>query len=131
MADERASSSARQPLTGSGASNAQEQASGNTAGRLLDRSVRPAKITRRRHCVSSTAARSAARCTRSRAPVMAAGARVALNLDAGGSTTLWWAGTVVNRPSDGAARVVANHLGVVARGAGAWDAAKAAPTSPR
>lgn len=37
----------------------------------------------------------------------------AMNLDGGGSSTMWVDGRgVVNRPSDGAERVVANHLGV-------------------
>ena len=42
------------------------------------------------------------------------GAHRALNLDGGGSTTLWTAaGGVENRPSDGSERVVASHLGFV------------------
>jgi hypothetical protein len=47
------------------------------------------------------------------------GAFDALNLDGGGSTTMWIKGKgVVNHPSDGAQRVVANHLGVHAHGTG-------------
>lgn len=34
-------------------------------------------------------------------------------LDGGGSTTLWVDGEVVNDPSDGSQRVVANHLGIM------------------
>jgi hypothetical protein len=47
-----------------------------------------------------------------------AGAWDAMNLDGGGSSTIWArrpessAGTVLNRPSDGHVRPVANHLGV-------------------
>ncbi len=42
------------------------------------------------------------------------GAEVGLNLDGGGSSTLWLADHgVVNRPSGGSERTVANHLGVV------------------
>jgi hypothetical protein len=41
------------------------------------------------------------------------GAHTAINLDGGGSTTMYVKGKgVVNSPSDGAQRVVANHLGV-------------------
>jgi hypothetical protein len=47
------------------------------------------------------------------------GASDALNLDGGGSSTMWLAGAgVVNHPSDGQQRVVANHLGVYASGGG-------------
>jgi MYXO-CTERM domain-containing protein len=47
------------------------------------------------------------------------GAWDALNLDGGGSTTMWISGDgVVNDPSDGSQRVVANHLAVIASGAG-------------
>lgn len=43
----------------------------------------------------------------------------AMNLDGGGSSTLWLSGTgVVNRPSDGSERTVGNHLGVFAAGVG-------------
>jgi MYXO-CTERM domain-containing protein len=43
------------------------------------------------------------------------GAWNALNLDGGGSSTMYLAGTgVINSPSDGAERVVANHLAVFA-----------------
>lgn len=46
------------------------------------------------------------------------GAHRALNLDGGGSTTMWVRakGGIVNHPADGAERVVANHLGVIRRG---------------
>lgn len=49
------------------------------------------------------------------------GAETALNLDGGGSTALYveGAGGIVNRPSDGSERVVANHLAVYASGSGA------------
>jgi len=42
-----------------------------------------------------------------------AGACTALNLDGGGSSALWVRDRIVNQPSDGAERKVANHLGVV------------------
>ena len=45
------------------------------------------------------------------------GAHNALNLDGGGSTTMWRSGVgVVNTPSDGTERTVANHLAVIADG---------------
>jgi hypothetical protein len=47
------------------------------------------------------------------------GAFDALNLDGGGSSTMWLAdGGVLNRPSDGRERTVANHLAIIASGAG-------------
>ncbi|HUS63748.1 MAG TPA: phosphodiester glycosidase family protein [Kofleriaceae bacterium] len=47
------------------------------------------------------------------------GADDGMNLDGGGSSTMWLAGAgVVNVPSDGAQRTVANHLGIHASGAG-------------
>ncbi|MCZ7687467.1 MAG: phosphodiester glycosidase family protein [Sandaracinaceae bacterium] len=47
------------------------------------------------------------------------GAYHALNLDGGGSSTMWVRGTgVVNAPSDGSPRVVSNHLAIEAAGAG-------------
>lgn len=47
------------------------------------------------------------------------GATDAVNLDGGGSSTMWLAGTgVVNNPSDGSQRVVANHLAIRATGSG-------------
>ena len=47
------------------------------------------------------------------------GAADAVNLDGGGSSTMWLAGTgVVNNPSDGTQRVVANHLAIRATGGG-------------
>lgn len=50
------------------------------------------------------------------------GAYNALNLDGGGSSALWTASDgVVNDPSDGSERVVANHLAVLATGAGAAE----------
>lgn len=48
------------------------------------------------------------------------GAADALNLDGGGSSTMWLQGPgVVNYPSDGSQRVVANHLAILAGGGGA------------
>lgn len=44
-----------------------------------------------------------------------AGACTALNLDGGGSSALWLRDRVVNRPSDGLERKVANHLAVIDR----------------
>jgi exopolysaccharide biosynthesis protein len=41
------------------------------------------------------------------------GACTALNLDGGGSSALWLRDRIVNRPSDGVERKVANHLGVI------------------
>ena len=41
------------------------------------------------------------------------GACTALNLDGGGSSALWLRDRIVNQPSDGFERKVANHLGVV------------------
>ena len=47
------------------------------------------------------------------------GAWTALNLDGGGSSAMWIRGSgVVNQPSDGSQRVVANHLAVLADGSG-------------
>ncbi|MFU8803609.1 MAG: phosphodiester glycosidase family protein, partial [Bradymonadaceae bacterium] len=47
------------------------------------------------------------------------GAHTAINLDGGGSTTMWVQGKgVVNVPSDGSQRTVANHLAVHATGSG-------------
>lgn len=47
------------------------------------------------------------------------GAYDAVNLDGGGSSSMWLAnGGVVNYPSDGTQRVVANHLAVHAKGTG-------------
>ena len=52
--------------------------------------------------------------------LMDLGADTALNLDGGGSSTLWAeAYGVVNDPSDGSQRTVANHLAVWASGSGA------------
>lgn len=44
------------------------------------------------------------------------GACTAVNLDGGGSSALWLRDRIVNRPSDGMERKVANHLGVVEAG---------------
>jgi len=41
------------------------------------------------------------------------GACTAVNLDGGGSSALWLGDRIINRPSDGVERRVANHLGVV------------------
>lgn len=47
------------------------------------------------------------------------GAWTAISLDGGGSSAMWVRGKgVVNRPSDGSQRTVANHLAVKARGSG-------------
>lgn len=47
------------------------------------------------------------------------GASRAMNMDGGGSSTMWLSGTgVVNVPSDGSQRVVGNHLAVYATGSG-------------
>ncbi len=42
--------------------------------------------------------------------MLSLGAREALNLDGGGSTTMWVGGSVKNRPSDGRVRPIANAL---------------------
>jgi len=47
------------------------------------------------------------------AVMMEFGAWTAMNNDGGGSSTLWASGTVQNVPSDGAERVVANHLAIL------------------
>lgn len=48
------------------------------------------------------------------------GASDGVNLDGGGSSAMWLEGAgIVNYPSDGAPRVVANHLAIHARGSGA------------
>ncbi len=48
------------------------------------------------------------------------GAWTAMNLDGGGSTTMWLRGAgVLNAPSDGTERTVSNHLAVQANGSGA------------
>jgi uncharacterized protein YigE (DUF2233 family) len=39
----------------------------------------------------------------------------AMNLDGGGSSAMWVDGRIINRPSDGVERPVANHLGVALR----------------
>ena len=54
-------------------------------------------------------------CTELAALMKSFGANEAFNLDGGGSSTMYLRGTgVVNAPSDGAERVVGNHLGVFA-----------------
>jgi MYXO-CTERM domain-containing protein len=67
------------------------------------------------------------------------GAHDALNLDGGGSSTMWLAGSgAINFPSDGAQRVVANHLAIRATGTGGaphcpgprYDASSVALESP-
>jgi hypothetical protein len=56
------------------------------------------------------------------------GAHQALNLDGGGSSTLWLRGKgVLNSPSDGAPRVVGNHLAIQASGAGTPGACDPSP----
>jgi hypothetical protein len=48
------------------------------------------------------------------------GAHEAINLDGGGSSTMWLSDRgVVNQPSDGSQRVVRNHLGIRSHGEGA------------
>jgi len=52
-----------------------------------------------------------------------------VNMDGGGSSTMYVKGTgVVNYPSDGSERVVANHLGVHATGSGAAATCPCTPT---
>lgn len=59
------------------------------------------------------------------------GAWTALNLDGGGSSAMFIQGLgVVNRPSDGRERVVANHLGVSAKRASASSSAASPTPSP-
>lgn len=55
---------------------------------------------------------SGMRCSEVRDLVEEFGCHDAAMLDGGGSTTMWIEGDVVNEPSDGAQRVVANHLGI-------------------
>jgi len=53
------------------------------------------------------------------------GAYNALNLDGGGSSAMWLSGSgVVNSPSDGSTRVVANHLGIKAVASGSMGTLK-------
>ena len=57
------------------------------------------------------------RCTELADLLAELGAEQALNLDGGGSTTMWLSGEgVLNSPSDGNQRVTANHLGVYSTG---------------
>jgi len=59
------------------------------------------------------------RCTELADLMVDLGAWNAVNLDGGGSSAMWVRGSgVVNVPSDGSQRVVANHLALVASGAG-------------
>jgi len=54
------------------------------------------------------------RCTELAALMVEMGAHRAINLDGGGSSTMWVRGSgVVNRPSDGAERTVGNHLAIL------------------
>ncbi|MDB4995522.1 MAG: hypothetical protein JWM74_2954, partial [Myxococcaceae bacterium] len=54
-------------------------------------------------------------CTEVAAQMKSFGAFDAINLDGGGSTTMYLRGTgIVNKPSDGAERTVGNHLGIFA-----------------
>jgi MYXO-CTERM domain-containing protein len=46
------------------------------------------------------------------------GAHDALNLDGGGSSAMFVGGAIVNNPSDGSERTVANHLAIYAKGSG-------------
>jgi len=56
------------------------------------------------------------------------GAWQALNLDGGGSSTMWLRGTgIINSPSDGSERSVLNHVGVFAGSAGATGTNCCAP----
>ncbi len=64
-----------------------------------------------------TSSSAGMRCSELASLMSEMGAHEALNLDGGGSTTMYVAGDgVVNNPSDGSERVVANHLGVFATG---------------
>lgn len=59
-------------------------------------------------------------CSEEAAVLRELGAWDAINLDGGGSSAMWVRGTgLLNVPSDGTPRVVANHLGVHAGGTGA------------
>lgn len=59
------------------------------------------------------------RCTELAALLAELGAHQAINLDGGGSSTMWMRGEgVLNSPSDGGQRVTANHLGLFASGTG-------------
>ena len=65
-----------------------------------------------------------------------AGAWTALNLDGGGSTTMWrrepgGAGRVLNRPSDRRVRPVANHLGIRASPLSPQRPVEPKPPAPR
>ena len=58
------------------------------------------------------------------------GAFDAVNMDGGGSSTMWLSSGVVNHPSDGAERTVANHLAVIAKGSGAAPHCPGPPPHP-
>ncbi len=59
------------------------------------------------------------------------GAFDAVNMDGGGSSTMWLSSSgVVNYPSDGSERVVANHLAVRATGSGASPHCPGPPPNP-
>ena len=58
-------------------------------------------------------------CAETRSLLAELGAHNAVNLDGGGSSAMWLDGRgVVNNPSDGTQRVVANHLAIRATGSG-------------
>lgn len=59
------------------------------------------------------------------------GCEEAINLDGGGSATLWCAGKVRNRPCDGRERVIANSLVLVRKPAGAGGGGKGASESAK
>jgi hypothetical protein len=70
-------------------------------------------------------------CAELAALMKALGADDAVNLDGGGSSTMWLAGQgVVNHPSDGSPRVVANHLAIRATGEGPAPFCVAPPAPP-
>jgi len=47
--------------------------------------------------------------------MMRLGCTDALNMDGGGSSTLWYDGKVINQPSDGVPRAVGNALVLIRR----------------
>ncbi len=58
-------------------------------------------------------------CAEEAALMAEVGASYAMNMDGGGSSTMWMQGPgVVNHPSDGSPRVVGNHLAIYASGSG-------------
>lgn len=59
-------------------------------------------------------------CAEESALLIELGVDIGMNLDGGGSSTMWLRGDgVVNRPSDGTPRSVSNHLAIFADGSGA------------